>query len=58
MDGGGDDRHLGRGERTVSVTARALAESSAPLRGIVIITIASLVFPVGDAIAKDRKSVV
>ncbi len=52
MDGGGDDRHLGRGERTVSVTARALAESSAPLRGIVIITIASLVFPVGDAIAK------
>ncbi len=56
MDGGGDDRHLGRGERTVSVTARALAESSAPLRGIVIITIASLVFPVGDAIAKQLLS--
>jgi drug/metabolite transporter (DMT)-like permease len=39
-----------------SIAARALAESSAPLRGILIITVASLIFPVGDAIAKHLVS--
>jgi drug/metabolite transporter (DMT)-like permease len=48
----GDGGHLQRGGRAVSATARALAESSAPLRGILIITVASLFFPVGDAVAK------